>query len=224
VVLLARNRERLERLAAELGAEAEVCDVSDRAQVEEAARRIGARHAAVQLLVNNAGVPGRKGFLELDPERIEELVRINYLGGVWCLRAFLPLLEAGAPADVVNLVSTAGTIAVPRSGPYSASKHAQLAFSRSVGAELAPRGVRVHTVNPGPVETEGFPQDRFRKNPWTRRWVLAPEEVADAVVRVVERGVPELHVPSTFRVFGLLQSALPGTLARVLASRGRARP
>lgn len=220
-VLVARGRERLESLAAEIAAEAEPCDVGDRAQVEALAERVGTRHPAVHLLVNNAGIPGRKGFLELDPERIEQVLRTNYLGGVWCLRAFLPLLEAGAPCDLVNVVSTAGTIAVPRSGPYSAAKHAQLAFSRSIGAELAPRGVRVHTVNPGPVHTEGFDQDRYRRNPLTRRWVLRPEEVAETIVKAVERGTPEVFRPRAFRAFGILQSIAPGTIARLVARRRR---
>jgi uncharacterized protein len=218
-VLLARGRERLERVAAEIGAEAEACDVGDRGQVQEAARRIGERHPALQLLVSSAGIPGRKGFLELDPARIEEVLRTNYLGGVWCLLAFLPLLRAGAPADVVNVVSTAGTIAVPRSGPYSASKHAQLAFSRSVAVELAAVGIRVHTVNPGPVKTDGFPQERLLSHPRTRRWVMRPETVAEAILAAVENGTPEVHLPRWFRLLGALQALFPGTLTRVLTRR-----
>ncbi len=218
-MLLARGRERLEETAGELAAEAEICDVADRDQVEETARQVGERHPAVHLLVNSAGVPGRKGFLELDPERIELVARINYLGSVWCLRAFLPYLRAAAPSDLVNVVSTAGTIAVPRSGPYSASKHAQLAFSRSVAAELAPLGVRVHTVNPGPVQTDGFPHNRLRRRAWTSRLVLSPEEVAGAIVRAVERNSQEVHMPRSFRVLGVAQALAPGTLTRVLARR-----
>ena len=67
--------------------------------------------------------------------------------------SFLPGLEAARPSDVVNVVSIAGTVAVPQSGPYSASKHAQLAFSRATSASLRKRGIKVHTVNPGFVET-----------------------------------------------------------------------
>src|SRR5919108_288167 len=81
-VLLARGRERLERVAAELDTEFEQCDVSDRARVEKVAAWIRERHPAVHLLVNNAGVSERRDFLELPPERIEEVMRINYLGGV----------------------------------------------------------------------------------------------------------------------------------------------
>ena len=99
----------------------------------------------MHVLVNNAGVPGRAGFVDADPERIEEVTRINYLGGVWCVRAFLPALEAAAPSDVVNIVSVAGTVAAGTSGLYTAAKHAQLAFSRSPGLNCWPLTVRYRT-------------------------------------------------------------------------------
>jgi uncharacterized protein len=220
-VLLARGTERLERVAGELGAEAEVCDVSDRQQVEAAADRVGERHPAVHLLVSNAGIPGGGRFLDLPPERIEEVISTNYLGSVWALRAFLPLLEAGAPSDVVNVASIAGVYSVGRSsGPYAASKHAQLAFSRGVAAELAPRGIRVHAVNPGPVRTDGFPQNRL-KGTRLDRFVLPPERVAAAILRAVERGKPESYVFGAYRIAGLLQAALPGTLVRLHTRRRR---
>ena len=220
-VLLARGRERLERVAAELNAEFEQCDVSDRDQVERVARRVDEAHPAVHLLVNNAGVSERRDFLELSPERIEEVVRINYLGSVWCLRAFLPLLEAGAPSDVVNVVSVAGTIPYGSGGAYTASKHAQLAFSRRLAVEVAPRGIRVHTINPGPVPTPSFPQDRLLRHRLARHWVLSPEEVAQAIVRVVERGGAEIMRPRSLRIVGVAQSLAPATIARVMARWGR---
>ena len=68
------------------------------------------------------------------------MTRTNYLGSVWATRAFLPLLERGAPAHLVNIVSVAGTVAYGPSGPYAAAKHAQIAFSRSATIELRQRG------------------------------------------------------------------------------------
>jgi NAD(P)-dependent dehydrogenase (short-subunit alcohol dehydrogenase family) len=218
-VLLARRRERLEALAAETGGEVEVCDVSDRDAVELAASAVLERHPAIHLLVNNAGIPGRSSFLALEPEQIEQLVRTNYLGGVWCLRAFLPGLERAAPSDVVNIVSVAGTVAIPPSGPYAAAKAAQLIFSRAAAAELRPRGIRVHTVNPGFVDTEGFPNlDRFR-NPLWRRLVIGPERVAEHVVSLVGTNRIETFVPAWYRPAAIAQSLAPGLLARLLARR-----
>src|SRR3954467_3417443 len=173
-ILLARRADRLEALAEELGGEAEPCDVSDRAAIESVAARVLERHPRIDLLVNNAGIPGRTRFLDGDPELIERLIRINYLGSVWVLRAFLPGLRAAAPTDVVNIVSVSGVVAGPPSGPYSASKHAQLAFSRTVAAELRGERIRVHTVKPGFAETEGFPQSWLP--PRGPRAALTPHE------------------------------------------------
>jgi hypothetical protein len=174
------------------------------------------RHPQVGLLVNNAGEAGRGNYLSLPPERIEELVRINYLGSVWCLLALLPGLEAAAPAHLVNVVSVAGTVA---GGPYSASKHAQLAFSRSVAVELRPRGIHVHTVNPGFVQTEGFPQEKLLRSR-LGRIVVGPEYVATRIVRAVERDRTEIYVPGWYRVAALAQAILPGAFVRVRTRRG----
>jgi short-subunit dehydrogenase len=215
-VLVARREERLRELAGAIGGEAEVCDVSDREAVESLAARVIERHPRIHLLVSNAGIGARAGFLDADAERIEQTVRTNYLAGVWCLRAFLPALEPAAPADVVNVVSVAGTIAYPRSGPYSASKHAQLAFSRAVTAELRPRGITVHTVNPGFVETEGFSQ-RGLPEP-LRRAVIRPERVAEHVLASLEKGRGETTVPRWYVLFRFAQAASPNLLNRILAT------
>jgi len=219
-VLLARREERLRTLAEEIGGEYEVCDVSDRAAVDDVAERVCEGHPLVKLLINNAGVPGRANFLDGDPERIEQVVRTNYLGGVWCLRAFLPALEAARPSDVVNVVSVAGSVAFPPSGPYSASKHAQLAFSRATSASLRSRGVRVHTVNPGFVETEGFPQRAVLRSSFFRRAVLDPEDVARHIAGVVGRSPREATIPRWYRLPGVLQAVAPNVVSRLVARRG----
>jgi short-subunit dehydrogenase len=211
-VLLARREDRLRALADEIGGEYEVCDITDREAVERVAARILERHSSVHLLVNNAGIPARTNFLDGDPEAV---MRTNYLGGIWCLRAFLPGLEAAAPSHVVNVVSIAGAVAFPPSGPYSASKHAQLAFSRATAAQLRGRGIRVHTVKPGFVETEGFPQ-KWLPRP-LRRLVIGPEKIADHVVTSVERGRGETTVPRYYAVASVVQALFPNLLARVLA-------
>ncbi len=217
-VLLARRAERLEPLAAELEGAFEVCDVSDRAEVERVAAAILERHSRIDLLVNNAGIPGRGDFFTLDAERIEAVIRTNYLGGVWLTRALEPGLQEGS--HVVNVVSVAGTVAFAPAGPYAASKHAQLAFSRSLTGLLAERGVQVHTVLPGFVETEGFPQQSVLSSRFFRRTVIGPELVAERIANAVESGKAELFVPRWYRIFALAQAIAPGLVRRLVGRSG----
>jgi NAD(P)-dependent dehydrogenase (short-subunit alcohol dehydrogenase family) len=197
--------------------EHEECDVSERAAVEEVAARVLERHPRIDLLVNNAGVAAGGSFLTVEPERIEQTIRVNYLGSVWATLAFLPGLGQGS--HVVNLVSVAGTVA---NGPYSASKHAQLAFSRSLALELAPRGVKVHTVNPGYVETEGFRQ-RERFGPLLGRLVVDPPFVVERVLAAVDHDRREITVPRWYRPAAWVQALAPGALATARARTSRRR-
>ena len=223
-VLLARRADLLERIAGEISGEWEICDVADRASVNEVAARVLERHPSVALLVNNAGMPARGSFLEIDPEIIERVVQVNYLGGVWCLRAFLPGLQeaarSGAGAHVVNLVSVAGTVAFAPAGAYASAKHAQLAFSRSTAALLRGTGIRVHTVLPGFVETEGFPQASLSSR-LMRSFVIEPEEVATKMADAVEKGRREITIPwFPYRLISIAQALLPGVFARFVSGSG----
>ena len=192
--------------------EHEECDVADRAAVEVAAARVLERHPRIDLLVNNAGVGARGNYLTVEPEVIEQVMRVNYLGSVWATLAFLPGLGQGS--HVVNVVSVAGTVA---GGPYSASKHAQLAFSRSITVELAPRGISVHTVNPGFVETEGFPQ-RGRLG-LLSRLVVDPPFVVRRLLEAVDKDKPEIVVPRWYRAFAWGQALAPGAVGRIRSRR-----
>ena len=216
-MLVARREDLLQTLAEELNGEYEVCDVGDREAIERMAAAVTERHPQIGMLVNNAGMPGRGDFTDLDAERIEQVTRVNYLGAVWATRAFLPALEADKPSHIVNIVSVAGTVAWGPAGPYTASKHAELGFSRSLAAQLAPRGIAVHTVNPGFVETETFPQ-RGLRNPMLRRLVVGPDVVAAAVLRAVDKNRREIFVPRWYRVPAIAQALAPGTLARLMGS------
>jgi uncharacterized protein len=192
--------------------EHEECDVTDREMVEAVAARVLQRHPRIDLLVNNAGIPVRGNYLDSEPERIEAVMQTNYFGSVWCLLSFLPGLGEGCA--LVNVASVAGVVAV---GPYSASKHAQLAFSRSIAVELAPRGISVTSVLPGFVETPGFPQ-RKRFGFLMRSIVVDPSFVAKRALDAVERGKGEIFVPRWYRPAAWLQALVPGLLMR---RRGR---
>jgi len=217
-VLVARREERLRAVAAAIDGEVELCDVGDRDAVTAMAARVLERHPVVQLLLNNAGMPARGTYLTVKPELVEEVTRVNYLGGVWCTRALMPGLEAGARAGgahIVNLVSVAGAVAFAPAGAYAASKHAQLAFSRSLAGALRGSGIAVHAVLPGFVETEGFPQRGVLKSPLLSRFVIEPPQVADAILKAIERNRAELTVPwFPYRLASVMQALLPGVMGR----------
>jgi len=197
-VLVARREALLRRLADELGAEAEPCDIGDRAAVAEAADRILARHPSLHALVNNAGIPARRPLAEVDLDLVEEVARVNYLGGVWVTRALLRGLRpapGGKRTHIVNVASVAGVVAFAPSGAYTAAKHAQLAFSRSLQASLRGSGIAVHSILPGYVQTEGFPQRALLEHRLLRHVVVQPERVAETIAEAVERGGREITVP-----------------------------
>jgi uncharacterized protein len=215
-VLVARREDRLRAVAEELGGEVELCDVADRDAVDAMAARILERHPAIHLLLNNAGMSARGSYLTVDLDLVRRVIEVNYLGGVWCTRALLPGLREAAPrSHVVNLVSVAGTTAFAPAGAYAASKHAQLAFTRSLSSALRGSGIAVHTVLPGFVETEGFPQKNVLKSRLMRRFVIQPPQVAEAVLRSVEKGKGEITVPwFPYRLISIVQALSPGLIAR----------
>jgi NAD(P)-dependent dehydrogenase (short-subunit alcohol dehydrogenase family) len=198
--------------------EHETCDVADKQAVQATAARVLDRHPHIDVLVNNAGVAGRTNYLDGDAERIELVIDVNYLGSIWTTLAFLPGLKAGS--HVVNVVSVAGVFA---EGPYSASKHAQLAFSRSIAAELAPRGVKVHTVLPGLIETPGFPQ-RHRVPRPLHRLVAQPSLVARRLLDAVDHDRREIYVPRWYRPAAWLEGLVPGLVTSARGRTSRQRP
>ena len=196
LVLAARRLDRLEALAGQIrdgGGEALAvrCDVTVPADVAALVERTRDDLAGCDVLVNDAGVPGGGPFAAASADQIERIVRVNLLGVLLVTKAFLPTMLERGRGHVVNVASLAGRFAIPGSAVYSATKHGVVAFSESLHYELEGTGVRVTAVNPGLVSTEGFPQDHLDP-----RLVLPVERVADAIVRVVRRGIaPEHSIP-----------------------------
>lgn len=125
-------------------------DITDPAQVAAAAET--ARDASI--LVNNAGVAAFTSLLGQEPQLFERDMRTNYYGTLDMMRAFIPVLEGKPEAAIVNVVTMAAFVNFPGLGGYSASKAALFSATQGIRIELAPRGISVHTVNPGPIDTD----------------------------------------------------------------------
>jgi uncharacterized protein len=154
MILVARRRERLEQLAGELPGTAHVvpCDLASEADALPG--KVANLGLDVDLLVNNAGFGTYGHFVDLDPEREVEEVRVNCEAVVTLTHAFLPAMVERRRGGVIVVASTAGMQPIPYEAVYSASKAFALHFTDALHEELRGTGVRMLAVNPGPVPTE----------------------------------------------------------------------
>jgi short-subunit dehydrogenase len=214
VILLARRRERLEALAAELG-EASViaADLADEDTPARVAEQVEREHGRLDLLVNNAGVGGRGscGWAE-----IQRTMAVNFDAPVRLTEALLPLLRRSAPSTIVNVASVAGRVSRPGAGAYSASKYALIGWTEALQIEERRHGVHVALVLPGFAATEGFPQRELLARSATRWMVSTPEKVAEGIVEAARRHRPERYVPRPYAVIPVLRLLLPGLYRRAV--------
>lgn len=210
VVAAARRADRLAevtRRAHEADASAAVhphtVDVRDAGSVDELAVRVAEEFGACHLLVCNAGVGGGSLEHRSDLDTALEVLDVNLAGTVRCCAAFADLLAASAPSQVVNVASVAGKLGL---GPaaYVASKFGMVGLTEALGVAWRARDVVVTQVNPGFVQTEGFPQTWAQGTP-AARLVVGPDVVARAVSRAVRRRSEEVTTPRWYRTFVVLR-------------------
>ena len=191
VVLGARRLDRLEEVAAGCGPNARALplDVTDPESVKAFVDEV----PTLRVLVNNAGGAfGRDMILEADENAWRRMYELNFLGTVRMTKAFLPALEASGDGHVVVVGSIAGFEVYSAGAGYSAAKHAERAFTKTLRLELLGQPIRVTEVNPGLVETEfslvRFDGDEQRAGEVYRGLTpLTPDDVADCIAWAVTR-------------------------------------
>ena len=222
VVLAARSRERLERLAERLEQRFSVetlavpCNVRDREQVEGLVEAAVARFGRIDVLVNNAGF-GLYGRIEDTPgEAFRDLLETNVLGVHHAVRAVLPHMRRQGSGHIVNVGSVVGKRSWPYHGAYAASKFALTGLTQALRGELAGSGVSVTLVLPASTETEFFanaPSYSPEYVPAPLGPVQTPGQVARAIVRSVRRPSPEVHMQPLMRIAHVLADVFPGLTA-----------
>jgi short-subunit dehydrogenase len=226
VVLAARREDRLVAVAKGIEAAGgratwQACDVTRLGDIEALRDHVEEAHGRCDVLVNNAGVPGRGPFADMPLDRIRTVTETNYVAVLTGTKVFLTMLVA-ARGHVVNVASLAGRYALPGASVYAASKHAVVAFSESLDGELRPRGMTVTAVCPGFVDTEGFPHPNA-----PRAVTFTAAQVAGRIVDIIERReVGTVHIPPWAGPLSALQVLAPpmyrflaGLSARRHASR-----
>ena len=210
VILVARRAERLQELSGELEGKAHAvpCDLATEAAALPG--KVAELGLEVDLLVNNAGFGTAGPFLDQDPEREAEEIRLNCEAVVRLTHAFLPGMIERDRGGVITVASTAGMQPLPYEAVYSATKAFALTFSDALSEELRKTNVRVLAVNPGPVPTEwqevaGYHDPRNFPVPGA----IPPERVVELSLRAYDRGK---------------RSVIPGRIIRLFMASSKPSP
>jgi len=188
VVLTGRRTEMLAGVAAHIrdqggSALVQPADLTDASQVQRVGAVIKEQLGRLDILVNNAGVNIRdRGWDELTPAGIDEVVRGNLTGALYCVTVALPMMRAQQDGLLIHTASVAGRVISPLSGPvYTATKHAIVAMSHSINMEECVSGIRSSVVLPGEVATPLLDNRPTPVSPEERAGMLQPKDCADLV-------------------------------------------
>ncbi|WP_263383852.1 SDR family NAD(P)-dependent oxidoreductase [Granulicella arctica] len=224
LLLCARRLDKLTEIEAGLKAAGALAvhsfelDVSNRKAVESTLGALPAEWAAVDVLVNNAGLSrGLNKLYEDDPDNWEEMIDTNVKGLLYVTRAIVPGMVARQRGHVISLGSTAGHLTYAGGAVYCATKAAENVISEGLKIDLMGTPVRVTSIDPGMVETN-FSEVRFRGDTEKAAKVyqnitpLQPEDVADAIIWAASR-------PAHVNVHNLLLTSIDQANSMVLNRR-----
>ena len=129
-------------------------DVSQSVDVQRYVAAALDAYGRIDVLFNNAGIPGAQTPLVDYPQDVfERVLQVNLVGTFLGMKHVLPTMIAQGRGAIVNMASVAGTVGAPTMAAYSASKHAVIGLTRTVAGEVGRQGIRVNAVCPGPIDT-----------------------------------------------------------------------
>jgi NAD(P)-dependent dehydrogenase (short-subunit alcohol dehydrogenase family) len=131
-------------------------DVTQEASIEKALAEVLAAYGQIDVLVNNAGYGAKGAFEAASPDQIQRQFNTNVFGLMHVVRAILPHFRQRRQGTLINIASVGGRLAFPLYSLYHSTKWAVEGFSESLHYELAPLGIRVKVIEPGPIKTDFF--------------------------------------------------------------------
>lgn len=187
-------------------------DVADRSSFASFIDRAG-RVGPIEVLINNAGIMPLAPLVEESDEATDRIIDINLRGVITGTKLVVPPMIARGHGHVINIASAVGRIAVAHGATYSASKHAVVGFSEAMRSELKPYGVDVSCILPTVVATELAAGVSATKGMRAAR----PEEVAEAIVRVIQKPRFETWVPRHSKGLFYVSNAMPRRLKEAVS-------
>ena len=222
VALVARRKDRLDEIAAELArsgsrASAFVCDVRDTDSINATASAVEAELGRIDLLVNNAGYGRHILFADHEAEDIRNMMLTNYMGTVYWTQRVLPGMRERSSGWILNVGSFAGKIGQADEAAYSASKFAVAGLSQALAQELAPSGIHVMCVHPTLVRTEMFTAEVLARMPKASSGsFIEADEFAKRTLRALAKGRTEAVIPGRMRGPILLHALFPEWMGRTI--------
>lgn len=223
LVLVARNRGRLEQLAArierETGRTAQIV-VADLGKVEDMKRveQLLRDDPAITVLVNNAGVGAAAPLLQADVDTMQAMIEVNVTALTRLTYAAVPGFVARGAGTIINIASIVAVAPTLLNGVYGGSKAFVLAFTQSLQHELADKGVRVQAVLPGATRTEFWDVAGHSVDALPQEWVMSGDDLVDAALAGFDQGevvtVPSLPEVADWNAFESARAALGPNLSR----------
>ncbi|MFN3149985.1 SDR family NAD(P)-dependent oxidoreductase [Bremerella sp.] len=227
LLLTARREDRLDELLEVVhakGADAKyvVGDVTDPGLHQKLFEKAQHEYQGLDVLVNNAGVGAYGSFGEASPDRLRQLMEVNFFAPVELTRIFLPMLEKGRTPAICNILSILAHRAVPGKSEYCASKFALHGFSDALRAELSTQGIDVILVSPSTTSSEFSASviEKKGKTPAAGKFTRTPHNIAAAALRAIRTGKHEIIPSKTGYAMVLLDRLWPSLADWAVAKLG----
>jgi short-subunit dehydrogenase len=225
VGLVARRHDRLAEVLADCRQNSPasamwVADLADSSSVGELALRAWGDLGGVDVLINNAAIPKRRAVTELQPDEVEDVMRVNFFAPMRMTLALLPRMLARGSGLIVNVSSVGGRLPIIHETAYCASKFALCGWSEAMAVDLHRSGVTVKLIEPGPVDTEIWDQPGSEEPIYQGPKVPAAE-VADGIIDALGSDRFEHYVPDMRAVVDAKNADLDGFIAGVAAMAPR---
>ena len=190
VAITGRNKKTLEETVVELtafgvNATYSIFNVADKVEVKMQIQRLIETFGAFDILINNAGIAAFGGFLEMEENDWEDIVKTNLFGPYYVSKSVVPsMIELGS-GDIINVSSTAGLKGNAVTSAYSASKAGLIGFSESIMFELRKKNIRVTTLTPSTIASE-MSKDVLKITDGDPEKVVQPEDFAQLIVDLLK--------------------------------------